>query len=92
MESGDFYQPEQSLRMGMVDQTLPLERVLPESIAKARALASLLPDAFSAVKRNRVEVVESQFLARRDERARIFVEQWYSDATRALLKEAMERF
>jgi enoyl-CoA hydratase/carnithine racemase len=92
MEGGDFYSSEKLLEMGMVDRIVPLEQVLPEAMEKVKFLGSLLPAAFSMVKRNRVEVVERQYLANKDERERIFVEQWYSPDTRALLEEAMKKF
>jgi enoyl-CoA hydratase/carnithine racemase len=92
MESGEFYPPEESLQMGMVDKVLPLEQVLARSIEKAEALGSLRPEAFSMVKRNRVEVLETRFLTHRAEKEQIFIGHWYSSETRGLLKTAMEKF
>lgn len=91
-ESGEFYPSEQLLEMGMVDQVLPLEQVLPASIEKARSLGSFPQEASAMIKRNRVEVVEAQIRARLEEKERFFVECWYSDETRQLLREAMEKF
>jgi hypothetical protein len=44
------------------------------------------------IKRNRVEAVEAEILARLGEKERIFIERWYSDEARERLREAMEKF
>ncbi len=92
MESGDFYSPEQSLQMGMVDGVLPLEEVRPKSVEKAKSLGSFPQKAFAMIKRNRVETIEEQALERREEKEKLFLECWYSDQARKGLKEAMETF
>jgi enoyl-CoA hydratase/carnithine racemase len=89
---GEFYQPEESLQMGIVDQVLPLEQVLPKSIEKARLLGGSPQEAFAMIKRNRVERVEAQVLTRLEEKERFFVDRWYSDEARERLREAMEKF
>ena len=92
MDIGEFYQPEESLQMGIVDQVLPLEQVLPKSVEKARLLGGSPQEAFAMIKRNRVERVEAQVLTRLEEKERFFVECWYSDEARERLREAMEKF
>jgi enoyl-CoA hydratase/carnithine racemase len=92
VDSGEFYEPEALCRMGVVDQVLPLEQVLPESIEKARLLGALPQEAFALVKRNRVEAVEAQVLAHLEEKEQLFVERWYSAEARGRLKGAMEKF
>lgn len=91
-DTGEFYQPEESLQMGIVDQVLPLEQVLPKSVEKARLLGALPQEPFAMIKRNRVERVEAQVLTRLEEKERFFVDRWYSDEARERLREAMERF
>lgn len=91
-DSGEFYPPGELMGMGMVDQVLPLEQVLPESIEKARLLGSYRQEAFEMIKRNRTEAVEAEILARLKEREGFFIECWYSDEVRRRLKEAMEKF
>lgn len=92
MDIGEFYQPEESLQMGIVDQVLPLEQVLPKSVEKARLLGGSPQEAFAMIKRNRVERVEAQVLMRLEEKERFFVDRWYSDEARERLREAMEKF
>jgi enoyl-CoA hydratase/carnithine racemase len=92
MEIGEFYPAERALEMGMVDRVLPQDNVLDESVKRIRVLAELPPKAFAAIKRNRVEPIETQVLACLDEKTEEFMDCWYSDQARARLKEAMEKF
>jgi Delta3-Delta2-enoyl-CoA isomerase len=92
MDTGEFYLPEQALALGMVDQVLPLDQLLPQSIEKAATLGASPQEAFAIIKRNRIEAVEKELLAHEEEQVRSFVECWYSDKTRERLKEAIKKF
>jgi len=92
MELGEFYRPEELLGLGMVDTILPLEEVLNASIQKADEFATLPREAFNVIKRNRVGSVEEQILKRLEEKEQIFIELWFSEEARTLLKEAMKKF
>ncbi len=90
--TGEFFQPETLLQMGMVDQVLPLEQVRPKSIEKAKLLGALPHKAFEMSKRNLVETVEAQILTHLAEKEEFFVECWYSEEGRKRLKEAIKKF
>lgn len=92
LETGDFYPPERLLQIGMVDEVLPPDAVLPRALAKAESLGAFSQKAFAAIKRSRVEMVEARVLEHGDEKARIFAECWYSEDARPLLREAVKRF
>lgn len=92
MESGDFYEPEKLLQIGMVDQIFPLADVLEKSLEKAKLLGSIQKEAYDTIKRNRVEIVEERVLKHWNNKQEIFVECWYSEKSRKQLKEAMEKF
>jgi enoyl-CoA hydratase/carnithine racemase len=92
MDTGEFYPPEESFHLGMVDQVLPLERVLSRAVEKARSLGALPQEAFAMIKQNRVEMAEAQILERLENRTAYFVEHWYSAQARERLTEAMKRF
>ncbi len=89
---GDFYEPEKLHQLGMVDKVLPVEKVLPESIKKAKHLGSFPAQAFEMIKRNRIEIVEKQILGYLAEKEQYFINCWYSNEARTQLKEAMKRF
>ena len=92
LDTGTFYQPEQSLQMGIVDQVLPLEEVLPRAIEEARLLGAFPQKAFAAIKRNRVQPVESEITEGLAERENLFIELWYSPQARERLSEAISKF
>jgi enoyl-CoA hydratase/carnithine racemase len=92
MEEGEIYPTEESCRMGMVDRSFPPADVLRAAIEKAGSLGRLPTAGLVPIKRNRVEAVEEQVLARLEDKENHFIECWYSDGTRALLREAMEKF
>jgi len=92
MDTGEYYAPADSLRMGMVDEVLPLGDVMAMAVEKARLLGSWPREAFALIKQNRVEEIEQRVLARREEKERSFVDCWYSAEARQRLKRAMEKF
>lgn len=92
IETGEFYPPEETLRMGLVDTVLPLEEVADASIKEAAALASRPGNVFTMRKRRRVAVVAAQVRARLEEDNQHFVDCWYATKTRDLLREAMAKF
>ncbi len=92
MDKGEFYEPAESLKLGMVDHVVPPEQVLQFSLGLAGELGSWSPGAFAIIKRNRVEMIQEQALARLEEREELFLACWYSDRARELLKGAVEKF
>ncbi len=92
MSTGEFYHPEESLQIGVVDQVLPLEQVLPKSVEKAKLLGALPHEAFGMIKRNRVEIVEAQVLKHLAEKEQFFIDCWYSAEARKRLKDAIKKF
>lgn len=91
LETGDFYPAEDLLRMGMVDQVLPLESVLTKSVEKAAQLGSA-PRAFALIKQNRVETIEARVREHGEEKARAFLGCWYSPDAQEKLREAIKKF
>ena len=92
IDSGDFYNPQELLQLGMVDDILPLDEVLPKSIEKANALGNLPQAAYSAIKLNRVELLAAQISTRLSEKEALFIDHWYHDESCRLLRDAMQKF
>ena len=92
MDTGEFYGPADSLRMGLVDEVLPVGEVMAKAVERARLLGAWPREAFALIKQNRVEEIEQRVLARREEKERLFVDCWYSAEARQRLRAAMERF
>jgi enoyl-CoA hydratase/carnithine racemase len=89
---GEYYPAEELQKMGLVDKVLPLEKVLPESIAHIKKIASFPSYAFSMIKHNRTEVIAERIRAHLTEQDEYFIDCWYSEETRMLLQEAMKKF
>jgi enoyl-CoA hydratase/carnithine racemase len=92
LDTGDFYGPPDSLRMGLVDGVRPTGDVMARAIEKARGLGAWPQEAWAQIKQNRVEGVERRVLAQGEEKERLFVECWYSDVARQRLKETIAKF
>ena len=92
MESGDFYPADQALKLGLVDQALPADRVLSGSVGRAELLSRLPAGGRVVIKRNRTESIERRILSRLEEKERLFLDCWFSETTRIRLEKAAEKF
>jgi enoyl-CoA hydratase/carnithine racemase len=92
VSTGDFFLPDVLLRMGMVDEVLPLEEVFPKSIEKVKVLGKSLSESYGMNKQKRVEPVKAEILEYLEEKEERFINLWYSENVRELLKAAMEKF
>jgi len=92
VEGGGFYAPDEALRIGLVDDARPPERILSCAIEKIKQLATYSPSAFAAAKQSRTVEVEEKVQAKLKERERVFIENWFSQEARQLLKEAIPKF
>ena len=89
---GDYYQPDKSLQLGLVDRIVPPDQVLKEAIKHVKNIGETSLKAFKIIKKNRIEPVVEQINSLLEAREDIFVDLWYSDQARELQKKAMERF
>ena len=92
MEIGEFYPADDALKIGLVDQMLPFEQVLPAAVEKTQTLGSSPQKAFAMVKRNRAKPIEAEVLSCLDEKTKDFVECWFSGEARDRLGEAVKKF
>ncbi|MGD2158813.1 MAG: enoyl-CoA hydratase/isomerase family protein, partial [Anaerolineales bacterium] len=63
MEGGEFYQPKDAFQMGLVDRICPPEKVLTQAVEKAKVLSAFSQQAYTLIKRNRVEQIEEYIKA-----------------------------
>ncbi len=92
MEGGEFYGPEETRNMGVVDDILPMKELEQKAIAQAEKLGSMPKSGYGMIKQNRVEMIAADVLAREADKEQYFMECWYSEETRARLRAAMEKF
>jgi enoyl-CoA hydratase/carnithine racemase len=91
-DTGDFFEAERLLEIGLVDEVVSLDQVLPRSTEKARSLGESPRSASEMMKRNRVESVKSGILEQLADREEFFIECWHSEPVRERLREAMRKF
>jgi enoyl-CoA hydratase/carnithine racemase len=92
MDSGEFYPPEDSLKLGLVDAVMPLDEVLPGAIEKVKGIGSYPEIAFATIKANRVEPIEKEIRANLEERERMLLSAFFSTPSLELIKKATETF
>jgi len=92
LELGEFYHPEELLRLGMVDKVVPIDDVLPSSIERGELIGENPSEAYAITKANRTKPVEKEILAGYEQKKKQFIECWYSPEGRVRLKEAIEKF
>ncbi len=92
MELGEFHPPEETMRIGMADDVMPLDEVRPRAIARAAELGDYPAAAWWQIKRNRQEEVVARIEAHLAEQEEAFLDCWFSNEARDRLQAAMEKF
>jgi enoyl-CoA hydratase/carnithine racemase len=92
MESGDFYKPEESLALGLVDQILTLEEILAKGLEKLHSIECLSLQAYEIIKRNRVESTTERLEQVLAHKIDVFIAYWFSPQARERLREALKNF
>lgn len=92
MELGEFYPPDQSHQMGMVDEVLPLEEVRSAAREKIRLLAQMPSQALAIIKANRIGATVEEVTKLNEDKVDAFADRWYADDTRRLLQKAVAKF
>jgi len=90
--TGEFFEPADALRLGVVDRVYPLESVLPEALEHAQRLGSEPAQAFAITKRIRTEPVEQRIRPRLADTHQTFLDCWYSEEAQARLRETAAKF
>ena len=92
VDGGEFYEPDDLLRLGLVDRVVPAANLPEIAGAKAQSLGRAPGGVFSKIKRDRTEAVEAEIRARMADKEDDFLDSWFSPAARSRLAEAAERF
>lgn len=92
MDKGEFFEPSVATKLGLVDQVTTPELLIPASVEEVYNLSAHSPEAYSLIKRNRIEPILDEVKRGLDDRESNFVELWYSESSRHLLREAMAKF
>lgn len=90
--TGEFYPSEKLLKIGIVDEMLPIEQVLPKAIRKAKLIGAMPTVAFNNIKQNHVEFVKKKIETKLAEDEKNFLDCWQSDEVQELIKDAIKKF
>ena len=92
LDTGDFFPPEDTLAMGLVDEVVPLEQVVGKAVEKVQSIQSSSLNAFTLIKNNRIENVVSEIRSGLAAREETFIDMWYGEEARKKLNAALEKF
>jgi len=92
LEFGKYYQPPESLELGLVDAVIADDQLFSCSLERAALLGSLPAEAYAAIKQGRVERVMNKVIDNGEQRDMEFVNLWYSSEARELLSKAKEQY
>jgi enoyl-CoA hydratase/carnithine racemase len=92
VEGGQFYPPEEALKMGLVDEVLALDQVRTRSVERARQLAAIPSNTYATIKDNRIAPTLERLRAHGEDKQRAFIDCWYAPQARQRLQEALKDF
>lgn len=89
---GEFISFADAAGIGLVDETVPADALEEFSRERLRRMAVLPPRAFSLVKSNAVEGIKRAYEPLRDSKNGEFLDCWFGEPARELLREASKKF
>jgi enoyl-CoA hydratase len=92
MFSGEFVEPEEALRIGLVDEVVAPEDLEEKAVAKISEMAALPACGLTTIKNNRIEAVTARYQDKRGADPDWFLDCWFKPAVQELLKEAAKKF
>jgi enoyl-CoA hydratase/carnithine racemase len=91
-DTGSFYGPRDARDIGLADEVVEQESLIPEAVAFVGEIGALPHGAFAVIKENRTLPVTEEIDRHRDEREQVFLDRWYAEPARTLLREAIAKF
>ena len=85
--TGAMYSPQEAMSLGLVDRVVGAGELMSEALGEARAFASRGGRVFSSLKMLLRRPIVEDMRRREDESIREFVDIWYSESTRAQLRQ-----
>ena len=92
MFSGQFVEPEEAQRIGLVDEVVAPEDLEERAVAKITELAALPACGLATIKNNRIGTVISGYEKKRGADPDWFLDCWFNPAVQELLREAAKKF
>ncbi|MGH7504471.1 MAG: enoyl-CoA hydratase/isomerase family protein [Longimicrobiales bacterium] len=86
-----LYEPEEAVELGLVDEVVPADHVLPRALEEARALAEIDPKVFAVTKRELRRPALSRIAADQADHDPIVLALWREESTRERVRGYVER-
>lgn len=91
-EEGEMVPAQKLLAFGLVDQIVDLDAVEPTALELAARLGAAPQGGLAVIKHNRTEATAATIRAHLEEKEAEFLDCWFADETRSLLREAAKQF
>ncbi len=92
IDEGEFFLPEDALKMGIIDDILEKDEVLPNALVAASDVTPDIMDVFRTIKSARTDRIEKNVVKTMGEKTEAFLDRWYAPEVRENLKEAMKKY
>ncbi len=92
IESGEFYEPEELLKLGLVDQVLPDEHILDNAITFIQTISSYPKNTIRLNLKNSKEKTLSLISSKLDDDVHNFLTCWQTGEVQSLLSEAVKKY
>jgi len=84
--------PEEALKVRLIDETMPQEKVLNRAFERASEIAAYSIDAFKVMKDTRTEDIRRKYHERAHRQQEDFLNCWHQESTQRILAKAAEKF
>jgi len=92
MFKGEFVEPEEAQKTGLVDAVYSPEDLEEKAVAKITELTALPTGGLMVIKANRGKVLRTQYEDVRSTEGDLFLDCWFNPSVQELLKEAARKF
>lgn len=92
IDDGEFFLPEDAMTMGIAENVLPVDEVLPAAITAASDVDADIMGTFRSIKGARTKKIRKAVHQAMDAKTELFLDRWYAPEVRENLKEAMKKY
>lgn len=92
IDDGEFFLPEEAMTMGIAENVLPVDEVLPAAITAVSGVDADIMGTFSSIKNVRIKKIRKAVRQAMDKKTEAFLDRWYAPEVRENLKEAMKKY
>lgn len=88
--TAELFSGDEALRIGLVDELVPLEEVVPTALRRAEHFASLPPKALGKTRDLARADLRAAFHGRDEEQLELFLDEWFGDETQGAMQALVD--